>query len=63
MLRPFTAVLTTGPCMPLFAETRQELTEPAAVLVPRARRQASSDTAAHASLTRKPEDDEGPRPS
>ncbi|MBC3988022.1 site-specific integrase [Streptomyces sp. AC563] len=62
-LRHSTIVLTADTYMPLFAETEQELTERAAAVVPRARRQAPSDTAAHASLTHEPEDDEGPRPS
>lgn len=53
-LRHSTIVLTSNTYMELFEEYEDELTEKAAAAVPRARKTAVVDTAAHASLTQKP---------
>ncbi|MEU6098412.1 tyrosine-type recombinase/integrase [Streptomyces sp. NPDC047079] len=58
-LRHSTITLTSDTYMTLFREYEDELTEKAAAVVPRARK-ASDGTAAHASLTQEPEDDDAP---
>ncbi|MFM9672752.1 site-specific integrase [Streptomyces galilaeus] len=58
-LRHSTITLTSDTYMTLFREYEEELTERAAAVVPRARRGVDS-TAAHASLTQDPENDDAP---